>query len=220
MSERLPAPPARLARLQPGDARVIPAGSHIVRVFFAAGAHRAVWNRFRTFGPTGARFDHHDPPSSEHGPAGPAISYWAASGGLTPVRSNPLACALAEVFSESRTIDVWRGAPYFVIATTHRALRLLDVSDSAWIVRSGGSAAVSSGVRADSREWARRIHASYRLDGIWYQASNYPLGRSLALNERAMSALPAHPTASWSLADPAVQHLVDAAADEIGCQVL
>ncbi len=175
----------------------------------------------RTYGPTTSRFDHHPPPPHDHGPDGPAIAYWAAGGHLTPSPSDALAASLAEVFAVNRTIELSRHAPRFVIAEMTRDLRLLDVSDTNWVVRQHGNAALSSGDRSIARDWAQLIHATYPdVDGIWYQTSNCPPARSLALNERSADALPSTPEGSWALNDPSIRHLIDAAADSIEYQVV
>lgn len=77
-----------------------------------------------------------------------------------------------------------------------RPLRLLDLGDSDSVTRAGGNAAISSGVRSRSREWARAVYRHYRgesLDGVIYPSSNIPIARVAALWERAEDALPARP---------------------------
>lgn len=220
MSEQLPDPPTDLTQLAAGDVKTIPAGSRLARVVFTAGDHPMTWRQMRTYGPTRSRFDHHPPPPRDH-VDGPKISYWAATAELTPTPSNPLCAVLAEVFAETRTVELSRNEPWFVVIEVGLPLRLLDVSDSMWIVRNRGNAAISSGRRNTARAWARKIHATYHdIDGIWYQTSNCPPARSIALNERAQGALPARPTGAWPLTHPGLRARIETAADTIGYQVI
>jgi hypothetical protein len=102
-----------------------------------------------------------------------------------------------------------------------RELRLLDVTDTTWVVRKGGNAAISSGNRSVARLWAQAIHDHYQqVDGIWYQSANCPPARSIALNERAADCFEPSPRGSWALHDPGFRDRVAAAAGEIGYGVV
>src|SRR5215467_6858266 len=90
---KLPNPPASLAI--PPALTVIARGSRFWRIHFAGGAHPTTWNAFRFFGPTTARFDHHDEPAR------------VQDRGILYVARSPVTC-LAEVFQAARVID--RGA--------------------------------------------------------------------------------------------------------------
>ena len=74
-----PPPPAgELARVRP-IWHELPTGALLWRVYFRGGAHPTTWNAFRTYGPTGARFDHHTRPPREQARA----IYYAALSGRT-----------------------------------------------------------------------------------------------------------------------------------------
>jgi hypothetical protein len=104
-------------------------------------------------------------------------------------------------------IDTRAAAPWFVLFRTTRALRLLDVVDSPWIVRAGGNGAVSSGSRGMARRWSRVIYHDYPdIDGIFYEASTLRSARSVALYERAQTALPARPMVTLPLAHPGLRN--------------
>src|ERR1700760_1833054 len=110
---KLPEPPAQLT-LAP-ELYVVPAGSTLWRIYFAGGPHPTQWNDLRWFGPTNARFDHHDPP-----PRGQRK-------GVLYAAMEPITC-LAEVFQATRTIDRQARAPWLVAFETTRPLRLLNLN--------------------------------------------------------------------------------------------
>ena len=80
--------PAHLSNVEP-EWYSNGAGDECWRIYFRGGAHPSRWDQFRTFGPTDARFDHHQSDNDGH-----AVLYIAKS---------PVTC-LAEVFQKTRTI--------------------------------------------------------------------------------------------------------------------
>jgi len=160
MAEELPPPPAigELRKLGP-EIHVLPGGTLLWRVYFRAGPYPSTWNAFRHFGPTDARFDHHDPPPAVH--AGRAILHGADAGPT----------CLAEVFQTTRVIDRRHRIPHLAAFELDAPLSLLDVT-GAWVTRAGGNMAISSGSRVRSREWSRAIYDAYpKLQGIRYASS-------------------------------------------------
>lgn len=190
MTTRLPQPPRPLPDLRRSDVITASTGATFGRIFFAAGAHPAAWNSFRNYGPVAhMRFDHQPAPAKAHRTR--SICYLAPAGGFGST-FDPLETCVRETFHSTNTIDVHTGSPWFTIWASERDLVLLDVNDSPWIARAGGNAAISSGARGTARSWARAIYRQYpEVDGIYFQASTLPAARSVALFERARSALPA-----------------------------
>ena len=98
--------PARLRNREP---RLIslPSGSLLHRVYRRGGPYPTLWNAFRFFGPTSARFDHHlpdedgDPHEQERG-----VFYAAAD----------IVTALAETFQHRRTVNRRTDRPWLVEA--------------------------------------------------------------------------------------------------------
>jgi len=202
---KFPEPPAPddLQRPEESELRLIAAGSPLWRIYFRAGRHPTAWNGLRRFGPTSARFDHHVEPARVQQRA---ILY-AATQGPT---------CLAEVFQDSRTIDLNRGEPWLVEFELVRDVLLLDLT-SRWVTRAGASAAIDSGPRPRSRRWSRVIYeACPRLDGLVYRSSMDPQGAAVVLWERATSALPEHPTTHRALADPTLFDAIFEAAQSLG----
>ncbi len=201
---KLPSPPAPsdLAELPPALRR-LPAGSLLWRLYFRGGPFPADWDRFRSFGPTTARFDHHEPPprSQERG-----ILYAAAEGPT----------ALAEVFQETRTIDRRRRDPWLVAFRLTRDVPVLDLTGR-WPTRAGASMALSSGPRPRAREWARAIWEAYPgAEGLLYPSSMDSNRPALALFERAARAIPERPELHRALLDPTLFPNLAAAAADLG----
>jgi hypothetical protein len=197
VTERLRRPDIkRFPDLKPGDVRVLAAGTDLGRIYASGGDYPTTWNGMRAFGPTRCRFDPHPLPPGPHPTrrvmhATPAIP--GPHGRVYPV----LKTCLAECFRDTGVVDTTREDPYLAIFPIVRDLRLLDLGDSDWVTRAHGNAAISSGPRARSREWARAIHQRYvasdDIDGVIYPSSNIPVARSVALWEPAETALPAAP---------------------------
>jgi hypothetical protein len=166
-------------------------GARLSRIYFTGGAYPTTWNTFRTYGPTGSRFDHHIPPASVQ-----------ARGILYGALDWPT--CFAEVFQETRFIDRDRDAPALVIFATIRALSLLDLR-KAWPTRAGASAAINSGPRARAQRWSRVIYDAYpSIDGVVYASSMNPGKSAVALYERAAGAMPAAPLFHRMLNDPSL----------------
>lgn len=184
---------------------LVPVSGSFWRLYFRGGPHPSNWNTFRTFGPTGARFDHHnDPPRRD---PHRSILYAAREWGS----------ALAEVFQETRTIDRRRHSPRLTRFTIVRQVELLDLLDGTWATRAGASAAISTGPRSRARRWSRAIYRRYPgVDGLRYGSSMDRYRESIALYDRAEDALPAKPDLDLSLADRRLLHLLEAAARTFG----
>lgn len=204
---KFPEPPSVLDLRKIGaDLRLVPGGTLVWRIYFAAGAHPTAWNQFRSWGPTDARFDHHDPP--------PRLQdreiLYAAMGAHAAVT------ALAEVFQVSRVVERSRRAPAWVAFTTARDLRLLDLTGT-WPTRAGASMAIDAGQRARARRWSQAIHAAFgNVDGLLYSSSMNANEPSLALYERARTAVPATPSFHRHLSDPAVLNRLKNACKAVG----
>jgi len=209
MAEGL-APPPSVSELRavPPEIHVLPAGAVLWRIYFRAGEHPGRWNRFQTFGPTGARFDHQPPPPRTHRKR--SILY-ASDSGVTCV---------AEVFQEGRTIDRFRDAPALAAFRTHEPLELLDLS-GAWPARAGASMTINSGSRSRARDGSRQIYAdSPYIHGRRYASSMNTILPALALSDRARPAVPAPPELDHLLADSSLPALLADAALRLGYGML
>lgn len=216
MATRLPDPPLPLTPLRPGDVFELPAGARVARIYAAGGDHPSTWRSFRTFGPVPTmRFDHHLRP--ERPGERRAVSYCAPAAVRRATGNDPLETCLAEVFSSTAVIDLSQGQPWFTIWVAARPLRLLDVVDCRWITRARGNAAISSGEHAQSQKWAKAIHHAYQdVDGIYYETSSIPMRRSVALFERAETALPAAPEVNVPLNHAGLRAAVKRVANDLG----
>jgi len=193
VADRLtPPPPIAALRAVAPEIHVLPAGAVVWRIYFRAGAHPSRWSGFRSFGPTGARFDHQPPPAKRHRTR--AILYASDSGPTS----------LAEVFQQTRVIDRFADSPALAAFTLTRDLQLLDLT-GAWPTRAGASMAINSGSRATARAWSRAIYAAYpHVEGLRYASSMNANQPAFALYERARSALPAAAALDLPLATPAL----------------
>lgn len=222
MTEQLPAPDhERFPPLQDSDLRLVPAGTSVGRIYSVGGKYPTSWYSFRHWGPTGARFDPHPEPCGHHPEH--AVIYGAAAvpspkGHIYPV----LKTCLAEVYRDRGAIELQRDDPHFVLMHFTRRLTLLDLGDSDWVTRAGGNAAISSGERARSRQWAREINATYanQIDGLIYPSSNIPPARTVALWMPADQAVAAQPKSNVSLTHPALRPAVEQFAYELGLAVV
>ena len=191
-------PPVDRLRALGSDTATLPPDTALARVFFRGGEHPGTWDAFRFWGPSQSRFDQHLLDASGAPTIGRrGILYAAGAGG-----SGALSVCLAEVFQETRIVDVSDRAPWFVVFRTVRALDLLDLR-GLWPTRAGASA-ISSGAKARARRWSRAIYDVYtEIDGILYPSSMGGGADAFALFERARSALPPAPRFHRALADPA-----------------
>lgn len=221
MTERLPQPvAAKFPALQPRHVRVLPSGTILGRIYDQTGPHPVVWNEFRSFGPTNARFDHH--------PAGPgrvrsdhAVLYCAAAAaGPAAAASNPvLRTCIAERCVEKGFLDLRANTPTFTLFSNRADTRLLDLADSDWVALAGGNAAIAAGKRSTARKWARAIYSHYTggdaLDGMYYPCSIIPSARSVVLWERAQPSIEPRPLLNKPLADPALLAEIEAYAAQL-----
>lgn len=190
---KFPQPPGidALRRIAP-EHLTLPAGTPLVRLYFAAGEHPTRWNRLRRFGPTAARWDHHQ--SDEHGqPIEQArgILYCAPD----------IDTCVAEVFQATRRIDRTRNAPWLVVFALSQDVTLLDLRGS-FATALGASTAIHSGPRSRSRAWARELYEAFPdMQGIHYGSSMNGHAPAMALNERAERAVPEHPLFHRALND-------------------
>lgn len=209
MAQSLPPPPsvANLRAIGP-EVHVLPRGATVWRVYFRGGSYPTTWDRFRAYGPTGARFDHHDPPPAVH-PA-KAILY-AADLGPT---------CLAEVFQDTRVIDRSRDQPALVAFQLAQDVSLLDVT-GAWPTRAGASMAISTGNRKRAREWSCAIYDAFpQLDGIRYSSSMDANRPAFAFYERSKRAIPALPLLDIPLSAPGLAVLLAHEARRFGYRLL
>ena len=191
--------PERLANTDP-EWYDSAAGDELWRVYFRGGAHPSRWDRFRAFGPTGARFDHHQNDDHEQ-----AVLYVARS---------PVTC-LAEVFQKTRTIHRRHRKPVLVGFAGHRPLKLLDLT-GAFATRIGASMGLMTGARSVSRTWARGLYAAYPdAQGIAYPSSMHANALAIVLNERAIGALPLTPDFHKALDDGGLVTVLKNAAREL-----
>lgn len=205
---RLPPPPpvATLAGLPPVW-QLAPAGTLLFRVYFRAIGHALAWNRFRAYGPTGARFDHHSYPKREQARR---VLYAARS----------FQTCLAEVFQRSGVIDAVSGEPAVVAFRTTAPLRLVDLTGH-WPTQAGASMAINSGSHSRARGWSRAIYAAYPdAQGLWYCSSMDANNACVALYERAESGVPNEPSLHLMLADPRLRVPLTRCATALGYRVV
>ncbi len=114
------------------------------------------WNALRTFGPLpGARWDPHPEPAADYDPLGAAYF------------GRDLLTCIAEVYQDTRFVDVNAGQPFATAIETANDAVLLDLTD-VWLLRAGAKSALAgSEEKAITRAWARAVHAAWtELDGI------------------------------------------------------
>lgn len=189
MAERLgePTTPFGVPPIQ----RRLKAGTELWRVYFQGGSYPGAWNRFRAFGPTGSRFDHHTTPRRVQG----RQILYATNG------KNAIATCLAEVFQETRHVDTARDEPWLCCFELAKQVPLLDTSSS-WPLRAGGNMAINAGAKSRARRWSRAIYREYgNIQGIWYPSS-LTGDPCVALYERALPAMPAVVTLNLPLSHP------------------
>lgn len=202
---KLPNPPSLLTI--PAATTTLGAGTMVWRVYFAGGAYPGAWNSFRQYGPTNARFDHHDEP--------PHVQ----PKGILYAASAPTTC-IAEVFQATRVVDRSANAPWLVGFEIVRDLTLLDLTGT-WPTRAGASMAIGSGPRPKARAWSREIYAAYpTVEGLLYGSSMHANEPAFALYERAGLALSPTPSFHRALVDPSLRPRLDAAATSLGYRLV
>jgi hypothetical protein len=177
-------------------------GEPLWRVHRTAGAHVVAWNELRHFGPIDTmRFDPHDPPPHTQAKG---VSYNALD----------VPTLLAEMFAQTRFINLTRGDPYLTAWTTTRHLTLLDLTGT-WPIRNGVSYTINTGRRDHCRAWARAIISAWpALDGLWHHSSL--TGRPLVtIFTSAADTFPAAPDFSSPLSHPGLFSTLQAAASQI-----
>lgn len=185
------------------DLRSLSAGTVLWRLYFRGGGHPTFWNTFRAFGPTRSRFDHQVPPFKLQ----VRRILYAAEEGPT---------CLAEVFQNTRVIDRAAHDPWLVGFELAEAVDLLDLTGS-WPTRAGASMAVSSGPRPRAQRWSRTIYEAYpAVQGLYYPSSMHGNRPSMALWERAVSAVPSIPLFHRPLVDPALLPVLSRVAKDLG----
>lgn len=201
MVAKVPIHPDRalLAALEPATAE-LHRDDVLWRVYFRNSRHPTAWNAFRFVGPVDARFDHHDGELA-----------MLQEKGVLYAACHPATC-LAEVFQKTRVIHREFQSPWLVGFALQRAVSALDLT-GAFATQAGASMGLMSGPRSVSRNWARGFHGSYPdLEGLLYPSSMNGNETAIALNERALDALPAQPVFHRALEDPAIHTvLVNAA---------
>lgn len=203
MSTRCPPPPQNLPALRDGD--VVEWDTQVARLYDSSGDYPKSWSSFRRFGPlASARFDHHPRPPTEHeqhSVAYVALRWVTGSGDVV----DPLETAALEHFTHG-VLDRHTNDPRLALWIPTRPLRLLQLSDSTWVSRAGGNAALTSGPREISRVWSQRIYATYpTIDGLVWSSSTLPAGRVAVLYDRAESALPSSPLVNRALCEKELQ---------------
>lgn len=197
-----PPPAETLAKVAP-SIRELAAGATLWRLYFRGGRHPTFWNHFRSFGPTGARFDHQVPP--------PRVQIrrvlYAAAEGPT---------CLAEVFQDTRVIDRTARDPWLVAFEPVEPVVLLDLSGT-WPTRAGASMEINSGPRPRAQRWAQAIYQAFpQIEGVYYPSSMNANRPAIALWERAADAIPARPIFHRPLLDPALLPVLSRVARDLG----
>lgn len=184
---------AALSRLIPAEL-ILPIGTRLARVYYAAARYPTAWNAFRYFGPLNARWDHHLSTA-----AGAAVEQ---SRGIYYAATDAKTC-LAEVFQMSRRIDRAFQSPWLSVFESAQPLRVLDLAGD-FTTRMGASMAIHSGSHSRARSWARDLYEAYpHIQGIRYASSMNGGAPAFALNERALRTpiFPEHPLFHRALAD-------------------
>lgn len=184
---------------------VLGEGTLLFRVYFQGGDHPGSWDEFRSFGPlAGARFDHHPLPQRDHPDLG--MLYGARE----------IKTCVAEVFQETRNINLRRRRPWLVGFELTHDVRLLDLLGN-WPTRMGSSTEISSGRRSVARGWSGDVYAAYpELHGVLYGSSMNAYREAVALYERGSSALPTRPVLHEPLSHPGLRDDLERFKDELG----
>ena len=207
---KLPSPPSdgRLGKLS-APVRLLKPGMWLARIGFAGGDHPSAWSQLRHWGPGAGRFDHHLP--DENGQP------HQQQRGILYAAADYRTC-IAEVFQQTRVVDVTLRLPYLAVWQNTAILQLLDLT-GAFVTRMGASTAIHSGNRGRTRQWAQVLYAAWReLDGISYCSSMNGNAESFALNERALAKhpFPDRPASLRMLGDPLMANEMDDAAWRLG----
>ena len=178
---KLPSTPdtARLRGLSP-NLITLPVGTRFNRIYRRGGNYSTLWHSFRHYGPTCARFDHHELDKHHQPFAQTRGILYLALDGLT---------ALAEAFQEKRTVNRLNDQPWLVVTELAAELSLLDLTGN-FCTQSGGSMNLISCPTVYSQNWSRAFYSLYQsIHGLYYPSSltNRPV---VALYERALGSSP------------------------------
>jgi hypothetical protein len=146
---------------------------------------------------------------------GPQPARWNAFRGILYLAASPITC-IAEVFQVTRVVDRNRDKPWLTGFETTRDVTLIDLT-GAWPTRAGASIAINTGPRPRAQGWSRLIYATYPdIEGLLYCSSMHANQTAVALDERALNALPAAPIFSRALGDAALPLRLDDACRLLG----
>ena len=217
---KLPRAPdrARLKALKPALTS-LPAGQPLARVYFRAGRHPVRWSDLRYFGPVrSARFDHHEPASDGSGQLQSCGILYCALADDTSLAG--LDTCLAEVFQATRTVSLTIDSPAWAVFALTAEVTLLDLRGR-WPTKAGASQALSTGPKSSARRWAHAFHEIYpQIHGLIHPSSMAGGRYAVALNERALHAIPSAPQIHYDLNDRKIDRVVRKAAGSIGYCVL
>ena len=213
---KLPRAPDRawLKALKPA-LTTLPAGQPLARVYFRAGRHPVRWSDLRYFGPVrSARFDHHEPASDESGQLQSRGILYCALADDTSLAG--LDTCLAEVFQATRTVSLTIDSPAWAVFALTAEVTLLDLCGR-WPTKAGASQALSTGPKSSARRWAHAFHEIYpQIQGLIHPSAMAGGRYAVALNERALHAIPAAPQIHYGLGDRKIDRVVRKAAGSIG----
>jgi hypothetical protein len=201
MGDQYP-PDADSLRAHGSETKTLPAASVLWKIHSTSSAHVVPWNQLRTWGPVAtSRWDPHPLPPGDCDPLGAAY-----------LGEDVLTC-LAEVFQQTRFVDVDLGDPYVTAFSTTRELVLADLTGD-WLLSAGGSAQVAYGEKERTRAWARVIHEAWPdLDGVY--AGSAMAGARKVVTLWTADAIPSAPEFSTPLNSPAIIADIAAAAAQI-----
>lgn len=190
----------------------IPTGTMLHRVYRRGGEHPTVWNAFRHFGPTAARFDHHLRDHKKRAYLQDRGIFYAATDIIT---------ALAEVYQDKRAVNRTANQPWLVSYALASPITLLDLSGT-FPVKAGGSMKLVSGATLYAQNWSRGFYDCYpEIHGVYYPSSltNRPV---VAVYERAVSLklFPLNPQFHRALRDALLLEPIRNACKEIGYEFL
>lgn len=203
---KLPLPP-NLPELQAHAPAVVGFQEVLWRVHRRGGSHPIGWDELRYYGPLSSRFA----PQRE-GP--PAVRDEGVAYATTDVPT-----ALAEVFQDTRVVNVTRGDPWLAGWRPARELVLLDLTGE-WPIRIGASHAINTGRRDHARAWARALRAAWPwADGLLH-TSSMTGARCVTAYNPACDSFPPRPGLHQSLADPRLALALLSAAASVGYELV
>jgi len=124
--------------------------------------------------------------------------------------------SLAEVFQATRTISLSINTPAWAVFALTAEITLLDLRGN-WPTKAGASQALNSGAKSSARRWARAFHEIYpQIRGLIYPSTMAGGCDAVALNERALPAIPCAPQIHYDLADRKIGRILRKAAGSIG----